>query len=62
MSGGGLDLAFDLRRVITDQTQYRLDASATLRTTTTGFVNVHRPSAAGRHNGLLHSFISQRVT
>jgi hypothetical protein len=62
MSGGGLDLAFDLKRVITNQTQHRLDASATLRTATAGFVNVPRPSAAGRRDGLLHSFVGQRVT
>src|SRR5208282_2202990 len=58
----GLGLALDLKRVITNQTQDRLDASATLRTTTAGLVNVHGPSAPGRRNRLLHSFIGQRVT
>jgi hypothetical protein len=61
ISDGGLDLAFDLTRVITNQTQHRLDASATLRTTAAGFVNLHGPLAAALRNDLSYSFIGQRV-
>jgi hypothetical protein len=61
-SGRVLDFDLGLKRVVTNQTQHRLNAFATLGATTTGFINVARPWAAGPGYGLLHAFIGQRIT
>jgi hypothetical protein len=61
VSGRRLCLGFDLMCMIANQTEYRHNAFAALSATATGLVDIAKSLTAACRDGLLHSFIGQRI-